>query len=385
MPFSSGKVPVNDDETDLSELEEEVDDQPYQYETGSDLLDDETVDPSTAEGLELLEAEIEAKRFELTTLRADKQAQVTLVTLHAEALATFGSHKEVLATERAYDMADEMSDLLATPLTETDVDSGDLAEFTSSVPDETSSSLDDEIAMLEAELSQMPEDAVSAGERYVLMFEDATDTLLDAQESLEDLELAEQELVATLNELSVKAGIYTKSKKGVLSYANKAKAKTAASLGLLAAGAVFQLVNLGQNIVAAVSLAKTVKHVLNLKKLKKDTNNPTTLAVIDYAIKQKTQKAGKKGIETLGGGAATFAYGVGKGAYKKLKGTKGKTRIEQAKRLHAMARGDETSDIAGSLKEASTVVRELVGNSNLTEALSSDDGWKIIAEKLRST
>lgn len=390
LEFSSSSVPVSDDhesddlesdDLELAELENEIDDEPYAYDTGSDLLEDDTIDPKTAEGLELLELEIEGKQLELQTLRADKQAQALLVQLHAEALATFGTLEQVLATERAYDQADEMSDLLATPVVDVDVDvDGDDGVDLSDGVD----SLDAEIASLQAELDAMPDEALTSGERYAAMYEEANDKLLDSQERLEDLLAAEAELCETVNALRVKAGILLKSDTGKLSYATKSKAKMAGATAVMTAGMFVEPLEFSGNILAAVSLAKTVKHVLNLKKLKKNTKNPETVSVIDYALKQKTQKAGKKAVETVGGGAAVSAYGVGKAVYKKLKNTKGKARIEQAKKLHALARGDSSSDIAGSQKEASAVLKELVGSSNLTEALTKADGWKIIAEKLRS-
>ncbi len=393
LEFTSSSVPVVDElevddgghdhdndngvDDDLAELEDEVDDAPYEYETGSDLLDDDTIDPKTEDGLEMLMIEIEGKQVELQALRADKLAQATLVQLHAEALATFGTLEDVLAVERAYDQADEMTDLLSTPLDDVEVDVEDGVDLSDDL-----AGVDDELAELQAELDAMPEDARTAGERYVDTYEEANDTLLDAQERLDDLLASEAELCETINALQVKAGILLKSDGGKLSFATKAKAKQAAALGITTAGMVVEPLELSRNVLAAVSLAKTVKHVLNLKKLKKTVTSPEVKSVIDYAMKQKTQKAGKKAVETVGGGIATSSLSMGKAVYKKVKGTKGKARTEQAKKLHALARGDVSG---GNQKEAADVVRELVGKSNLTEALSSEDGWKIIAEKLRST
>jgi hypothetical protein len=132
---------------------------------------------------------------------------------------------------------------------------------------------------------------------------------------------------------------------GALALATGAAAASATGVGLVVTGAAITLATCG---LSARSAHKTGKHLevleqiyerrsgLACKGLAGDTNRHehTHIAddVLPYIILQKAEKQARKSIGAVPvlGSAAAGAYSVGRGIYKSIRGTRGKTRSAMA-------------------------------------------------------
>jgi hypothetical protein len=129
-------------------------------------------------------------------------------------------------------------------------------------------------------------------------------------------------------------------------------AVSATGIGLVAAAAALTIGSMANNV---RSLAKTIGHCENLKAIQRrygrgEYRNCECLAdargmqkdhdwigtkVLPYIISQKTEKAAKKAVGSIGAGLLTTAYSMGRWAYKSLASTKG---VKRGFYAHVLAR-----------------------------------------------
>lgn len=101
--------------------------------------------------------------------------------------------------------------------------------------------------------------------------------------------------------------------------------------------------------------------------------------ILPYIIQQKTEKAVKKGVGSVGLGALTTLYTMGRSAYKSLAGTKGKMRNVHA---HVLAR----HLITHQCPLADAIVTELLSwqEMMILKGKDSDVVGAAIADKMKS-
>jgi hypothetical protein len=271
----------------------------------------------------------------------------------------------------------EISSLISRPLGDVEIDEADEAALGDM---EQAPLSDDDILLQELESELEGLDAVSISSEMIKMYEDSVDRTLEINDTLETLIKERTDICRQITQLQVKLGILQKVvKKNKVSYKTRKKAKSGASKMALAAKYLVPVTSVPLKIIstslAVISLAKTIKHIVNLKRLLQATKNEEVRELIRYAMGQKKQKAVKKGAKSVGLGLIATAQGGARAIYKKARGTKGKVRDESAKWLHNAARHGDV--------EAAAVVAELVG-SNLNEAIADADGWEIVTDKLKS-
>ncbi|MBN9562367.1 MAG: hypothetical protein J0H14_16825 [Alphaproteobacteria bacterium] len=175
-------------------------------------------------------------------------------------------------------------------------------------------------------------------------------------------------------------------------------AVSATGVGLVAAAGALTV---GSIFVNARSMVKTIAHCENLKDIKagydrgrynvcerESAAGAAEMAkdhdwigsiVLPYIIRQKTEKAVKKGIGSAGLGVLTTLYSMGRAAYKSISSTKGVRRSFYA---HVLARHLITHEC--QLAEA--IVAELLSPNEMAilKTQNSDVVGAAIADKLKS-
>jgi hypothetical protein len=162
--------------------------------------------------------------------------------------------------------------------------------------------------------------------------------------------------------------------------AGKVVLKTGIAAGLSqvpGGGAVFSLA------MAVNQVRSTVKHMKNLRKIELAINQGSSpdkakfMEDVGYILSKKKRKAVKSG---LGGvpvvGTAKTVFGLGKAAYKMVKGTRGVHRREAAARIIERA---QRNDI-----HAKMIILELVGEANYKTTLHAPNGVDLLMVKLMS-
>jgi hypothetical protein len=172
-------------------------------------------------------------------------------------------------------------------------------------------------------------------------------------------------------------------------------AVSATGVGLVAAAAALTV---GSIVVNATSMVKTIAHFEKLREIQARYEANEYLCkclsadggmandhfaigtqILPYIIQQKTDKAVKKGIGSVGLGMLTTLYTVGRAAYKSLASTKGVKRNFYA---HVLARHLITHDC----RLAEAIVAELLSWSEM-EILKGKDSDLVgaaIADKMKS-
>lgn len=173
-------------------------------------------------------------------------------------------------------------------------------------------------------------------------------------------------------------------------------AVSATGIGLVATAAVLTV---GSIAVNARSMVKTIAHCENLKDMKarydaRGYNMCECLVaapdmtkdhdwigakILPYIIQQKTEKAVKKGVGSVGLGMLTTLYAIGRSAYKSLNSTKGVKRTFYA---HVLARHLITHECP--LAEA--IVAELLSPQEMATLKSRDSDvvGAAIKDKMKS-
>lgn len=173
-------------------------------------------------------------------------------------------------------------------------------------------------------------------------------------------------------------------------------AVSATGIGLVVAGGALTI---GSVVTNAVSLGKTIAHCENLKDIKAryDANGYSECEcltassdmakdhdwigtkILPYIIQQKTEKAVKKGVSTVGLGVLTTLYSMGRSAYKSLNGTKGTQRSFNA---HVLARHLITHECS----LAQHIVAELLSPQEMAILMEKDSDvvGAAVAEKMKS-
>ena len=156
-------------------------------------------------------------------------------------------------------------------------------------------------------------------------------------------------------------------------YGIKSKAKKGATKALQV-GSLFDvtpataLINKGRQVVA---LCKTIKHNRQLQRIAESCKDADTQAAIRYAASQKKKKARRLAMQV---GMLGPAVAVETG-YRRFKKGRSEERNKQARLLWNKAKDGDPAAIAA--------VRDLT-KRNYNEVMRRDDGWKIVADKMKS-
>ncbi|EKU99917.1 hypothetical protein Lepto7375DRAFT_2003 [Leptolyngbya sp. PCC 7375] len=382
-------------EEDLSELEQEVELEPDYHMDGQeededlyDLLDSDIDNPDQKEK-DIIEA-LERLKFDIDYETVSRDEWQKIYDANSKML-------EDLDEDKIHEMLDlmdkitQVNNLLSEPLIDNDINEEDLVDELNDLEEEEeeeeeekSSQLinesvdDDDIKQLKKLEQEIDPHQYNSFDFY----EDLCNNLIEAGERLLHHETRLNEKVELYDKLLAQLGGY-QIKKSKVSFKNRKRLKgvgskvlTVAKYALPVTAAPIKILN---QVKAGISLAKSIKHIFKLKKISTKTKNKTLKEVIDYTIKQKTKKCFHKGLTIGGLGVGNKVYKVSKAAYKKARGTKGKLREAQAKKLYELGqKGD---------KEALQTIKELVGgDKNMTETMKyGKDGWKIIMDKMKST
>ena len=333
---------------------------------------------------------LERAFFDLSILRRFKTEQASLIETQASLVKDMPTIDEIEEMERVYDQIEDMSVLLSTPLGIEEADlSAELEELDEDEDEDedevsrSDSSSDAQLEELAAIVRDMPMPSLS--EDQLGFYENICDQLVLAQENMDSLEQQEAEVVACIQRLQALLNI--REERSMLSFGRRKKAKAAGGLVLVAAKYLVPVIalpiELTKQVLSVVSFAKTMKHILRLKALKNATTSSELGEIIDYALAQKKKKAATKGVNAFGGSIVTTAYSAVRAGYKKAKGTKGKMREAEAKRLHHLLLDTSSGHDPLERTEAIKFISELVGPSNLQD-VREEDGWQVIATKLRS-
>lgn len=376
----------------IKELEKELGDQPYEpfalertdTNWADDVIEDDySFDPSTPEGIEIIRDTLEGLFIHLETNQILASSMQSELEQRANFIKQFAP-KEIEDFVSILEKAEEVSNILSRPMgQQVEIDESEL-ENTSQ---ENEEDIDPELKDLELELQQNDISQIQQVSDFLEQTsEENIDRILQIEDDLEFLQGQNKNIYRQIRQLQEKLGILgPDDKKGKISFKSEQRLKKVANIGLTVGGTVAgQLatpvvevpIKIAKTSLAAISLAKTIKHIQNMKKTLENIDNSEVKRITIYAMSKKTNKAVKKGLDVAQVGTLATGYSIGKALYKKVKGTRGKNREENAKSLHQLA-------IKGDM-EAAALIRELVGSSNIVEALKAD-GWKIIINKLAST
>ena len=380
-PPSAPDKEESDEELDalMLELEAEVENEPLGFDVGNtdyidELLEDESIDASSQADAELLQEALEGLFLSLETNQALADGMQTELTVHQE-IVKENSIEELEKIDDYISRINEVSNIISAEIgTPIELDESELASLSQEEEDP-------ELAELMRELDESDMD-FSASEQAIEMYEQSIDRIIEIDENIESINDQQQIIYTQITALQVKLGILHENEtRTKVSYKRKKQMKTGAKRAMTAVKYLVPVtavpIKIAKASLAVVSLAKTIKHILNLKKLLAATKSPEVKSVLIYAIRQKSKKAVKKGLTSVGAGALSSAHSGIRGIYKKIKGTKGVERESYAKLLHGLAiKGDQ---------EAGDVIRELVGTENMAAALeNSSEGWGIVKSKLAS-
>lgn len=249
-------------------------------------------------------------------------------------------------------------------------------------PKALAAGLADEDALLNALAAEEDNEEVGPADFGSLQFlEENVAAMEDFARQLAALRQEQIVVRARIRELQAELRLLCGRDADVVDDFNKEKrAKKGGKLAMTAAKYLVPVtaapIALAETVLAAIATAKTIRHILNLRKIRERTQNADVQALISYAIRQKSQKAGKMGLKTLGAGIGPTVYGAAKAGYKMLRHTKGVERERQAKALFAAAKAPD--------KDARDAVEELVGTDKVDQVLDAEEGWKIVFNKLAS-
>ncbi len=173
-------------------------------------------------------------------------------------------------------------------------------------------------------------------------------------------------------------------------------AVSATGVGLVAAAGALTIGSMATN---ARSLIRTISHCDRLKAIKAgyDKGNYQMCdclsddagmghdhdwigtKVLPYIIGQKTEKAAKKGVGTVGAGLLVTAYSIGRWAYKSMASTKG---VKRSFYAHVLARHLVTHECA----LADAIVAELLSPAEMLSLKheNSDVAGAAIKDKMKS-
>lgn len=369
------------DDDDLKELEQQIedeDDSPFALirtdtNWANEIIEDDTIDASTPEGIEQIQDAIEG-------LLLDLELNQALAPAMQQELEERGKLIKQLAPEEIEDIvstfekAEQFEEIISRPIVpEDEIDQQELQDISET------QSLEQELQLeLQAEDISKAEQLLNFLEQ---MSEDNIDRILQIEDDLVFLEEQNQIIYRQIRQLQEKLGIIREDEtKSKISFKTKKRAKDIAKKGLLIAKYTAPVaevpIRITQSTLAVISLAKTIKHILNMKGMLEQVENAEVKRILLYAISQKTQKAAKKGLTSVQLGLLPKSYTLGKAIYKKVTRTKGTVREENARSLHNLAiRGD---------REAAALIRELVGSGNIAAALNPEKGWDIVKSKLAS-
>lgn len=338
-----------------------------------DLIEDESVDPTTEEGVALIKDALDGLFLEMDVYKVQVEA------LHEELLTLDEANaqwtlEDIDEFADLMDQAEQVSAALASPMgREEPVDESEIARSDAAPMSEE----DSQLAELEAQLDAAGPESIA--DFLLSSYEANLDRILQIGEQLAVLEAERQDVRRQITGLQLKLGILAKEEASGVSYKTGKNAKKGAQWALMGtkylAPVLAAPIEIAETALAIVSTARTIKHIVNLRKLRQLTQDPRLRDIIQYAIRQKTQKAAKKGLKSLGAGIVATAYGAGKSVYKRVRGTRGAQREANARELVAAAGRDP---------DAASVVRELVGADRMNEAVQTDDGWRIVFDKLAS-
>jgi hypothetical protein len=217
------------------------------------------------------------------------------------------------------------------------------------------------------------------------MEDDTIDELIKTEENLDTLQENDIVIAEQIRKLHEHLGVLDENEqKARVSFGTRSKAKKGATKAISAAPylvpAAKKPAKIAGTALAAISLAKTIRHIKNMRKMLDKTENYEVSDLTEYSIKQKTKKALRKGLAVGQLGYVAKGQSILRGIQKRIKGTKGTERQNNARNLQTMARDGDL--------EAANLVRELVGSKNMAETLdptSPKAGLEIIMSKLSST
>lgn len=360
---SPGSRPQRNTLTDseLAELERELENEPEEAsfwadtDWANDLLE---LDPSNPKNRQEIEEGIQdlIQQLEINqTIAMGAQAELNVLGDTMNMLASNAIEDIVSTVEEAGEIDNALSNYLLSGEEISDLD--------------LERDLQERLNDLESGLDQIDDETI--------------DRIIKAEENLDTLQGNNNYIVDQIRNLQEHLGVLRENEeKSKLSFGTRSKLKKAATTGMSVAPylvpAAKQPVKIAGTALATISLAKTIRHIKNMRKMLDETSDPNVRDLIQYSIRQKIKKAARKGLTVAQVGSVGQAYSKGRALYKTIKGTRGEEREANARSLQRMA-------MQGN-QEAADLVRELVGSTNMAEALdpTNTQGWEIIMSKLAS-
>lgn len=366
----------------LQELEKELedDDSPFTLEKtdtnwADDVIKDDSIDASTPEGIEIIQDAIEGLLFNLELNQALAPAMQQELEERGKLIKQLAP-KEIEDIVNTFEKAEQINEIISRPIgPQVEVDEQDLLDI-------SEESIEPELEALQLELQESDIPIAAQFAQFLeQMSEENVDRILQIEEDFVYLEEQNKIIYQQIRQLQEKLGILREDEtRSKISFQNEQRLKKVAKTGLVAAKFAAPVtevpIKIAQTSIAVISLAKTIKHIRNMKNMLATVNNLQVKRIISYTINQKTKKAAKKGLTAAQLGIVPTSYSVGRAIYKTVKKTKGKERETNAKSLHDLA-------IKGDL-EAAALIKELVGSGNIVAALDQQAGWQIVKEKLAS-
>lgn len=349
-------TPDNSDlatDSELAELEKELDNEPEENSFEADISwTDELLElePSNPEDLKDIQYGIQEliNQLEINKVMTDaEQAKLKSLSDNMNKLTSKAIKNLGLSLEKAQEINDALSN-------------GSDLEGMEEMLDEVASNLE-----------QMEDDTI--------------DELIKTEENLDTLQENDIVIAEQIRKLYEHSEVLDENEqKSRVSFGTRSKAKKGATIAIAAAPylvpAVKQPAKIAGTALAAISLAKTIRHIKNMRKMLDKTKNYEVRDLTEYSIRQKTKKALRKGLAVGQLGSVAKGQSILRGIQKRIKGTKGTERQNNARNLQMMARDGDL--------EAANLVRELVGSKNMAETLdptSPKAGLEIIMSKLSST